>query len=61
MPPTLKQHASKPIRKRLLAGSIPPVGRLSDGALPRELGISHSPVREAITQLTGEGLSDACR
>jgi DNA-binding GntR family transcriptional regulator len=56
MPPTLKQHAYKLIRKRLLAGSIPPGGRLSDDALAKELGISRSPVREAITQLTSEGL-----
>lgn len=56
MPPTLKQHAYRLIRKRLLAGSIPPGGRLSDDALAKELGISRSPVREAITQLTSEGL-----
>src|SRR5580704_7630282 len=56
MPPTLKQHAYKLIRKRLLSGSLPPGGRLSDDALAKELGISRSPVREAISQLTSEGL-----
>lgn len=56
MPPTLKQHAYKLIRKRVLSGSIPPGGRLSDDALAKEFKISRSPVREAISQLSSEGL-----
>ena len=56
MPLTLKQHAYKLIRKRVLSGSIPPGGRLSDDSLAKELKISRSPVREAISQLTSEGL-----
>lgn len=53
---TLKQHAYKLIRNRVLSGSIPPGGRLSDDALSKELKISRSPIREAISQLTSEGL-----
>ena len=56
MPLTLKQHAYQEIFNRLMAGSVQPGGRLSDDALARELGISRSPVREAISQLSTEGL-----
>ena len=56
MPLTLKQHAYKEIFDRLMAGTVQPGGRLSDDALARELGISRSPVREAISQLSTEGL-----
>lgn len=56
MPLTLKQHAYKLIRRRLVTGSIAPGCKLSDDALAKELGISRSPVREAISQLTSEGL-----
>ena len=53
---TLKQHAYQVIREKLLNGEFDPGGRLSDDALARELGISRSPVREAISQLSTEGL-----
>tara|TARA_R110002095_G_scaffold147856_4_gene127872 strand:+ start:755 stop:1459 length:705 start_codon:yes stop_codon:yes gene_type:complete len=53
---TLKQHAYEVIRQKLLNGDFPPGGRLSDEALSKELGISRSPIREAISQLSSEGL-----
>lgn len=53
---TLKQHAYQIILERLQTGALRPGGRLSDDALAREIGISRSPVREAITQLASEGL-----
>ncbi|MEZ6044163.1 MAG: GntR family transcriptional regulator [Planctomycetaceae bacterium] len=53
---TLKQHAYQIIRQRLLNGEFHPDDRLSDDALSKELGISRSPVREAISQLSTEGL-----
>lgn len=53
---TLKQHAYEVIRQKLLNGEFPPGGRLSDEALSKELGISRSPIREAISQLSTEGL-----
>jgi len=55
---TLKQHAYQVIRRRLLNGEFDPGGRLSDDALAKELGISRSPVREAISQLSTEGLAE---
>jgi len=58
MTPTLKQHAYRIIRRRLLNGEFDPGGRLSDDALAKELGISRSPVREAISQLSTEGLAE---
>ena len=48
MPLTLKQHAYQVIRDKLMDGSLGPGARLSDEALAREIGISRSPVREAM-------------
>lgn len=56
MPLTLKQHAYQVILNKLLEGALSPGVRLSDDALSRELGISRSPIREAISQLSTEGL-----
>lgn len=53
---TLKQHAYENILKRLESGQLKPGARLSDNELSQELGVSRSPVREAILQLAGEGL-----
>jgi DNA-binding GntR family transcriptional regulator len=57
-PHTLKQHTYEIIRNKLLSGALKPGSRLSDDLLARELGISRSPVREAISQLASEGLVD---
>lgn len=53
---TLKQHAYNFIHERLRSGAVLPGARLSDDTLAREIGISRSPVREAIGQLANEGL-----
>lgn len=53
---TLKQHVCQIIRDKLLSGAVKPGSRLSDDLLARELGISRSPVREALGQLASEGL-----
>ena len=53
---TLKQHAYDFIRQKLERGECDPGGRLSDDALAKEIGVSRSPVREAISQLASEGL-----
>lgn len=53
---TLKQHVYQIIRDKLLSGAVKPGSRLSDDLLARELGISRSPVREALGQLASEGL-----
>ena len=52
---TLKQFAYENILKRLESGKLAPGVRLSDEVLCKELGVSRSPVREAILQLIGEG------
>ena len=53
---TLKQHAYESILARLKSGEFAPGMRLSDEQLAAELGVSRSPVREAILQLSGEGI-----
>lgn len=44
------------LRGRLLSGEIRPGGRLVEQELAEEMGISRTPVREALTRLSGEGL-----
>ena len=43
------------LRARLLDGSLPPGTRLDYKQLSMELGVSTTPVREAVTQLASEG------
>lgn len=43
------------IRARLLDGALPPGSRLDYKLLAKELGVSTTPVREAVTQLASEG------
>jgi DNA-binding GntR family transcriptional regulator len=53
----LKSVAYRHIRRKLLTRDFRPGGRgLSDRTLARELGISRTPVREAVAQLEQEGL-----
>jgi DNA-binding GntR family transcriptional regulator len=44
------------IRTAIVRGSLPPGGRLSEPTLARQLGVSRTPVREAIRALEREGL-----
>ena len=44
------------VRERIAAGSFEPGKRLNELTLSTELGVSRSPVREALAQLAGEGL-----
>ena len=52
----LRQRAYDHIRQRLLSGSSNGNELLSEVALAKEIGISRTPVREAVTQLVTEGL-----
>jgi DNA-binding GntR family transcriptional regulator len=52
----LKQRAYEHIRQNLLTGHYPPGASLSAVALAKEIGVSQTPVREAISQLETEGL-----
>jgi DNA-binding GntR family transcriptional regulator len=51
--------ATELIRAAILDGRLPPRQRLKEEELARELGISRTPVREALLVLQTEGLVDA--
>src|SRR5436190_2563510 len=51
--------ATELIREAILDGRLPPGQRLKEEELARELGISRTPVREALLILQAEGLVDA--
>jgi DNA-binding GntR family transcriptional regulator len=52
---TLSDTAYRKIRGQLAAGTLPPRAALSEPKLARELGMSRTPVREAIRRLVFEG------
>lgn len=52
----LAEYAYTAIRDDILAGRFAPSGRLVQDDVARRLGISRTPVREAITRLEHEGL-----
>ena len=51
--------ATELIRQAIVDGRLPPGQRLKEEELARELGISRTPVREALLILQTEGLVDA--
>ena len=51
-----KSNAYNQVRRLLLGGEVSPGQRLSHRSLARDLGLSRSPVREALLQLEAEGL-----
>jgi DNA-binding GntR family transcriptional regulator len=53
---TRSRHSYDEIRGRLLAGEFTPGTRLDFQQLAKELGVSTTPVREAISQLASEGM-----
>jgi len=53
---TLRQEAYDLVKRALLRGDIASGEIISANALASELGISNSPVREALSDLTGDGL-----
>jgi DNA-binding GntR family transcriptional regulator len=54
---TLSEHAYYFLKEKLLVGDLgPPGARVSDLELSKSIGISRTPVREAINQLATEGL-----
>lgn len=56
MTTTLRRRAYQVICGKIIRGELPPGSRLSDFVIAKELGISRSPVREAICQLASEGM-----
>ena len=55
MPENHSQRAYSHIRSKLLDGSATPGSRLSYGPIGKEIGVSATPVREAVGQLASEG------
>jgi DNA-binding GntR family transcriptional regulator len=55
-PSTLKQHAYRYLREKIILGEIPPGTRLKEEVISRETGVSRGPIREAIRQLDSEGI-----
>lgn len=53
-----KHRAYAHIREKMLLGGFMAGSRLSEVALAKEIGVSRTPVREAMAQLTVEGLID---
>ncbi|MDJ0388889.1 GntR family transcriptional regulator [Roseomonas sp. E05] len=53
---TIYQRVHERLRNDILAGRIPPGGRLKIADIARRHGLSQMPVREALQQLQGEGL-----
>jgi DNA-binding GntR family transcriptional regulator len=56
IPDDLTTLAYKAIRKSILEGDAGVESKLTEDALARKLGISKSPIREALTRLESEGL-----
>ena len=57
-PETLAAYTVRRIQTAIAEGRYPPGSRLSPTALATELGISHIPIREALTSLSARGYID---
>ena len=55
-PPPLGDEVYNAIYARLMSLKIPPGGRISIDSLARDLGVSQTPVREALSRLEEQGL-----
>jgi len=56
--PTLAETAFTELKKQIIAGQLAPGTPLRLEALKVSLGIGFTPLREALTRLTGEGLAE---
>jgi DNA-binding GntR family transcriptional regulator len=52
----LRDDVHRLVREKIVAGTLPPGSRLPDFQLAAELGVSRTPVREALLRLVREGL-----
>jgi DNA-binding GntR family transcriptional regulator len=55
----LREEIHARVRDRIIAGSFPPSSRLQDVRVASELGVSRTPVREALLRLVKEGLVES--
>ena len=53
-----KDHVYEKIQERILSGAIPKGSRLAENVLAKELGVSRTPVREALSRLVHEGIAE---
>jgi DNA-binding GntR family transcriptional regulator len=53
---SLRDEILDRLRSLLVEGDLPPGARINESTLARELGISRTPLREALLLLSGEGL-----
>ena len=53
---TLREQLVETLRQAVISGKVPPGGKLVEAQIAEQLGVSRGPVREAIRQLTEEGL-----
>ncbi|WP_199439810.1 GntR family transcriptional regulator [Umezawaea beigongshangensis] len=53
---TKSEFAYRTVREKILAGVFPPGSVINQGELARTIGISTTPLREALKRLKGEGL-----
>jgi DNA-binding GntR family transcriptional regulator len=58
VPLTRREAVVQRLRQEIASGALPPGTLLKDAELAGRLGVSITPVREAITQLAAEGLVD---
>ena len=55
-PATLSAEVYRVVRNRILSGEIAPGARIFEKEVAAELGVSRTPVREAVHRLVQEGL-----
>ena len=55
-PPTMSVLAAEALRSMILSGELLPGDRLPENSLTEQLGVSRSPLREAMAVLEREGL-----
>jgi len=55
---TIAQQAYQFLRREIIDGRLPPRAPLSEQELAQQLGVSRTPVREALIKLADEGLVD---
>src|SRR3954468_18923598 len=58
VPPTRTAAVVRQLRNEIVSGELPPGTLIKDAELAARLGVSITPVREAIAQLSVEGLID---
>ncbi|GAA0812869.1 GntR family transcriptional regulator [Spirilliplanes yamanashiensis] len=58
VPPTRREAVVRQLREEIISGELPPGTLIKDAEIAARFGVSITPVREAIAQLSVEGLID---